>query len=98
MSQKRLAIAIGGSPTGYVLSAIQAASEILEFTGTLTENETVTVPAVVDQWIVFNNCSGSPPFTLTVKTAAGNGIAVEQGKRAILYCDGTNVVRATADV
>jgi hypothetical protein len=97
-AQKRLAIAIGGSPTGYVLAEIQAASDILEFTGTLTENETVTVPTVVDQWIVFNNCSGSPPFTLAVKTASGTGIAIDQGKRAILYCDGTNVVRASADV
>jgi hypothetical protein len=94
----RIAIAIGGSPPSYTLNENEAACRILEFTGVPTENETVIVPTVVDEWIVYNNCSGSPPFSVTVKTSAGSGIAVEQGKRALLYCDGTNVVRASADV
>lgn len=95
---RRQSIAVGGSPPTYTLNEVQAGAAILEFTGTLTENETVIVPTVVDEWIVYNNCSGSPPFTLTLKTSAGSGIAIDQGKRAILYCDGTNVVRASADV
>ena len=37
-------------------------------------------------------------YTLTVKPAAGSGVAVAQGQKAILYCDGTNVVAATASV
>lgn len=83
-------IAIGGSPTGYVLSNEQAQCRIIEFTGVLTENETVTVPTIKDWWIVKNGTTGN--FTLTVKTAAGSGGEIEQGSAAIVYCDGTNVV------
>ena len=48
------------------------------------------------QGTVFCNNSGA--FTTTFKTAAGSGVVVAQGKRAILLADGTNVVRITADV
>jgi hypothetical protein len=41
---------------------------------------------------VTNATTGA--FTLTVKTAAGTGVAVTQGSASILYCDGTNVVAA----
>jgi hypothetical protein len=34
------------------------------------------------------------PYTLTVKTATGTGVARSQGSRTITYCDGTNVVAA----
>ena len=71
-------------------------TKILEFTGTLTGNVNVIVATVTQSWIVKNGTSGA--FTLTVKTSGGTGIAVASGKRAILYCDGVNVVRATADV
>jgi hypothetical protein len=46
--------------------------------------------------MIFNNTTGA--YTVTVKTSAGTGIVVGQGKRAILLADGTNVVRITADV
>lgn len=75
--------------------------KILEFTGALTGNITVFVPinyynqSEAWQWTVFNNTTGA--FTLTISTVAGAGILVAQGKRAILYCDGTNVVRVTPD-
>jgi len=36
--------------------------------------------------------------TLTLKTSGGTGIAVAAGNAATLFCDGTNVVRLTADV
>jgi hypothetical protein len=36
-------------------------------------------------------------FTLTVKTTSGTGVAVTQGKRALLYADGTNVVQGLTD-
>jgi len=45
---------------------------------------------------VFNNTTGA--FTVAVKTAAGTGVVVPPGQRAVVYCDGTNVLRATADV
>jgi hypothetical protein len=41
---------------------------------------------------VTNSTTG--PYTLTVKTSIAAGIAINQGSRAILYSDGTNVVAA----
>lgn len=58
--------------------------------GTLTANRTVTVPSKAKVWLVDNDCTAA--FTVTVKTAAGTGIALASGETAILYCDGTNVV------
>lgn len=78
------------------LSTTEAQCRILKLTGIITGNINVIVPTAVWQWTVNNATSGA--FTLTVKTTAGTGIVVGTGKNATLYCDGTNVVRATADV
>jgi hypothetical protein len=78
------------------LSTTEAQCRILELTGVLTGNINVIVPTAVWQWTVANLTTGA--FTLTVKTAAGTGIVVGQTRRCILYCDNTNVVRATGDV
>jgi len=83
----------GGSDV--TLTAAEARNEILEFTGALTANINVIVPTVADQWTVYNNTTGA--FTLKVKTAAGTGIFVLQGRRTLLYGDGTNVVLADSD-
>ena len=76
------------------LTADQARCKYLTTTGTLTGNRNVIVP---NDWegVVFCNNSGA--FTTTFKTSGGTGIVVGQGKRAILFADGTNVVRVTAD-
>ena len=76
----------GGSDT---LTAAERRKSILIFTGTLTSNETVIVEAAEKRWFVRNSTSGA--HTLTVKTAAGTGVAVAQGEWKHLYCDGTNV-------
>jgi len=90
----RVSIAIGGSPTGYVLNVSEALADELVFTGVLTENETVTLPTVARRWAIYNNTSGS--YTLQFKTAAGNGVYVPQGYRQEVYCDGTDIVADTA--
>lgn len=78
------------------LTADESSNRILEFTGTLTGNINVVVPTADGaEWIVVNLTGGA--FTLTVKTLAGTGITVGQTNSAILYCDGTDVLRATAD-
>jgi hypothetical protein len=76
------------------LTAAQARCRRLATSGTLTGNRNVIVPDR-GEWIVYNGCSGA--FTLTVKTTAGGGIVVAQSTHAIVYADGTNVVRITAD-
>ena len=77
------------------LSAAEARAGYLTISGTLTGNRNVIVPA---DWQGIVYCNNGGAFTTTVKTAGGSGIVVGQGKRALLYADGTNVVRVTADV
>ncbi|MGH8570784.1 MAG: DUF2793 domain-containing protein, partial [Gammaproteobacteria bacterium] len=83
----------GGSDV--TLTAVEARNQILEFTGTLTASINVVMPASPWEGIVYNATTGA--FTLTVKTASGTGVAVTQGRRAVLYADGTNVVQALTD-
>jgi len=77
------------------LTAVQAGNGILVFTGALTANIAVIVPALSKTLIVENLTSGA--FTLTVKTAAGTGIAITQGKTQEVFCDGTNVLLSSSD-
>lgn len=86
-----LSIGVAGSGN-YTLSGAELNVTALTFTGLLTGNRTIIVPTSVQEYWVTNSTTGA--FTLTVKTAAGTGIAVTQGSAAILYCDGTNVVIA----
>lgn len=76
------------------LSDAQARCSYLTITGVLTGNRNVIVP---NNWQGTVFCNNTGAFTTTFKTAGGSGIVVAQGKRAILYADGTNVVRITAD-
>lgn len=76
------------------LTAAQARCRHITTTGVLTANRSVILPDR-GEWIILCNNTGA--FTTTFKTAAGTGIVVAQTKRAILYGDGTNTVRVTAD-
>lgn len=63
-------------------------------TGTnLTTGRNIIVPDNAKVYIFVN----STAQTLTLKTSAGSGVAVAAGTTAILRCDGTDVVRVTAD-
>lgn len=77
------------------LTATQARCRYLTISGVLTADRSVIVPS---DWegVVFCNNTGA--FTTTIKTAAGTGVVVAQTRRAILFADGANVVRVTADV
>ena len=77
------------------LNDAQSRCSYLTTTGALTANRNVIVP---NNWQGTVFCNNSGAFTTTFKTAAGSGVVVAQGKRAILLADGTNVVRITADV
>jgi hypothetical protein len=73
----------------------EARAKILEFTGTLTAQRNIVTPLAAQIWFVFNNSTGG--FGLQFIGASGTGIVVAAGKRAILYADGTNIQRVTAD-
>lgn len=81
------------SGTGnYTLSGNELNRIAYNFTGTLTGNRDIIVPATVQQYWITNSTTGS--YTLTVKTAAGTGITISSGQRGIFYCDGSDVVDA----
>jgi len=89
-------ISVAGTGT-YTLAGSELNRIVYKFTGVLTGNRTVVVPATVQQYWVDNATTGA--YTLTVKTSAGTGAVVNQGSRGIYYCDGTDVVDAdTASV
>lgn len=68
----------------------QARHAIIELTGASTAARNVICPSAEKLYVVWNNTTGG--FDHTFKTAAGTGIAVPNGKKAWLFCDGTNVV------
>lgn len=76
------------------VNADKARCSYLTTTGALTANRNVIVP---NSWQAIVFCNNSGAFTTTFKTAAGAGVVVAQGKRAMLLADGTNVVRVTPD-
>lgn len=85
----RLAKSVAGA-SDVTLTTAEALNAYHEYTGTLTGNINVIVPATDKVYFIFNNTSGA--FTLTVKTSAGTGVIVPQGGKTILYGDSTNVV------
>ncbi len=88
-----LQIDVSGSGN-YTLSIAELNKTAYVFTGTLTGNRDIIVPTTVQQYWVSNQTSGS--YTLGVRTSsqASPGVTVSSAARAILYCDGTDVVDA----
>jgi len=83
------------SGTGnYTLSTAELNKTAYIFIGTLTGNRDVIVPTTVQQYWVSNQTTGA--YTLGIRTSAqaSPGVTVSNSARAILYCDGTNVVDA----
>lgn len=64
--------------------------QVLRFGGSLSASATVTVPSVEWVWDVIN-ASGAQ---VTVKTSAGTGIAIPNGRTVRIYCDATDVYSA----
>lgn len=84
-------IAVAGSGN-YTLTGTELNRISYRFTGVLTGNRTIVVPATVQQYWVDNKTTGS--YVFTVKTPSGLGVTLATGERAILYSDGTDVLRA----
>lgn len=82
----------GGAAADWTLSASELLVPIHKPT-----NASGAVNAIVSQTVrsyTFINATGQ---ALTVKTAAGTGIQIANGKTAMVLCDGTNVIRLTPD-
>lgn len=76
----------------------EAPAKVLTLAGALTGARNLIVPTswAGAEWLIYNSTSGA--FTLTVKTAAGDGIVIGSGKAAKVWTDGVRVLRLTADV
>jgi len=70
----------------------EASNKVIEFTGTLTGNIYVFVPAVENNYIFFNNTSGAYTLTVAPDGHAANGVAITQGAHTIQYCKGDTIV------
>ena len=57
---------------------------------TLTATRDLIVPTIEKTYIVHNDTAGSQ--SIRVKTSGGTGITIPNGKKALLYVDGTNVI------
>ncbi|WP_010462352.1 phage tail protein [Pseudomonas mandelii] len=82
-------IDISGAGT-LALTAAEAGTGTLTLFGALTGNRTIVVPTVQTRLQVVNSTTGA--FSLTVKTAAGAGVAVTQGTSTLLFVTGANTI------
>ena len=67
----------------------EARQMILKLTGTLTATREVVVPPKEKLYVVHNGATGGK---VHVKTASVTGVEVSPGFKAMLYCDGANVI------
>lgn len=81
-SNQTIAIANGVTST--------ARKVFITCTGALSAGRNLTVPTISKNYVITNATTGG--FAVTVKTAAGTGIAVLAGQSRFLLVDGTNVV------
>ena len=85
-------ISVAGTGS-YTLTGTELNRVAYRFSGALTGNRIVVVPATVQQYWVDNRTTGS--YTLTISPSGGGiGFVVGQNERSILYCDGTDVLNA----
>jgi hypothetical protein len=78
-----------------VLTIPQGASSpgrnfVIELTNTLTAARNVIVPAVQKPYIFFNNTVGG--YAITVKVSGQTGVTIANGKKALVYTNGTDVI------
>lgn len=85
-------ISLAGSSGNVPLTGANLNRISYRFTGALAGNTTIVVPSTIQQYWVDNETTGA--FSLTFSTGAGTTVTVSQGNRAIVYCDGTNIVLA----
>jgi hypothetical protein len=63
---------------------------VIQLTGALTAARTVEVPAVEKPYTFYNATTGG--FAVTVKVAGQTGVVIANGKKAIVYNNGTDVI------
>lgn len=84
---------IAVSSASVTLSSLQYQCAFLQFTGNLTANIPVTLPAVGSFYTIINDATGSSAFYITLSTTAGGGSAIglPPGTMTDVMTDGPNV-------
>jgi len=81
-----------------VESTNEAGNKVIEFTGTLSGNIYVFLPAVEKEYIIHNNTTGSHTLHVAPTGHAANGIAITQGTHTVTYVkNGDDMVDLFAD-
>jgi hypothetical protein len=75
---------------------------VIKFTGALDSNCTVTVaPNTAPAYFIINNATtdsgSSGPYSVIISQGSGANVTVENGKSAIIYCDGAGSGAAVVD-
>ena len=65
---------------------------VLNVTATLSAAGTINVPAIQKPYLVFNNSSGG--YAVTVKVSGQTGVSIPNGRKALVYNNGTDVGEA----
>jgi len=76
----------------YTLTASEASNVIQNYSGALTGNVTIVVPATVQVYYIVNATTGA--FTVTISTGAGATAVLTTGTQATLVCDSVNLYNA----
>ena len=88
-------INLAGAGATYTLTGAALNRISYKFVGALTNNVEIIVPATIQQYWVDNETTGA--YTLSIGTAVQSvPVPILAGSRLITYCDGTNVVQASA--
>ena len=87
-------VSAGGTVTVDSVAALQC--KMLRLTGTLAADAEVVVPDNRKPYFIHNATAGG--FAVTVRTAAGAGVAVgaSPDNTAVVYCDGVDVLAISA--
>jgi hypothetical protein len=93
-------IALTSTSTTLVMtnaSISDARNMVLEFTGTLSGNSTITIPDGIEKFYLLKDSTTHGVYTLTFKTASGTGFDLTSGLNYFAYSNGTNVSEVSLD-
>lgn len=74
--------------SSYTMSSTDAANKLIQFTGAPSAATTITIPSVVSVYYVQVLTSNA--YTVTMKTATGTSVVLNQNDYSIILCDGVN--------
>jgi hypothetical protein len=72
--------------------AAEASNKVIEFTGALTGDIIVFIPAVENNYIFFNNTTGSQTLSIAPTGHTANAVAITQGAHTIMYNNASNKI------